>query len=260
MHLGYPEGSEGWLEQCDVCNQWVEIAKLLVQVSHRPKNAGSNDFAYWRYAAAGWSCTAVDEGAIAWADESFWIQVNKDNTTEQKGYQTWSGTGTFSADAAVDVSSWTTAVFRFQFGWHHTELNPGGTVAFGSKKGAGVNLLRTVTTKAGGRYGAQLTVSDIAAADQSAQTFYITVTPTTATAKWFITNLELIKNVTLPLDPLRAATLIKTTGSTVDRNYSTPLVGLKTCKDCRRPRPRVKRDVERVRDRYPHLRRDIGVD
>jgi hypothetical protein len=233
------------LDRCDVCGKKTHKVDLVRTQVEFLAAAGSNYFTYSSYDTNGWTLvTGTSAGTISsgpYADRMRIVVSDGNTSTESFGTQTWTVGAGFSVysgnvqikSAAVDISSWTSFVVAYDFGFYDRETNVANLTPAcliyntdGATGGTSVNT--RLRWSMGGRYWGTMSVSDVdSALDTSAAVFHLTVRTHTGGEKVWIDRMQLIKNATRP------GTFVPTSGSTVDRTDTASVTMRKVCPSCR---------------------------
>jgi hypothetical protein len=251
-------------DRCDVCGRNVH-RKDLIRTQVRFLNAaGQNYFVTSTYDSTNWACNGTDKGNIAIGPngdaETVSISIADGSAvTERNGEQTWSGSAKdFRSITAVDVSGATTFCVSAEIGpWFpassgdsefdggHAAQTGEVTVAMGLCDADGNNkaLQRTWTAqRSQARVWFQMNVADIASPLASSGIYvYFTITLSASGPYWYVTSMQLEKNVTSP------GVFKPTTGAAVDITDTKTLTVRKVCPRCREPLLRESQQFGRPR-------------
>ena len=108
-----------WVEQCDVCGRWFKIETLVRQLQIRHRYAGANYCTRSRYNPTDWTVTADYLGDVSMGRPRWRHIVDPTDGAPSRmadGASSFWGDSTLQHDAAIDMSTWTTAVIEGQFG------------------------------------------------------------------------------------------------------------------------------------------------
>lgn len=231
------------LDFCDVCGNETHRMDLVRTQVRYMSITGQNYFTYSVYNTSFWTCDATDAGAISIGSSNAnqcRFKVPDDNTlVEINGAQTWTGSGTFRSNTAVDVSGATNITMSAHVGPYQANTDPETTFVMGLCDSAGANksAQRSFTTKSSMRIWFTMAVSSISSPlSSSAAYFYVQATPATG-KKWWVEDLQLEKDVTKP------GTFAPTNGSAYDDTESQRITVCKVCPSCREPLQNIKTGI-----------------
>ncbi len=222
------------LDRCDVCSKKVHRRDLVRTQVEFLAPAGSNYLTYSSYNTSGWTTdgSITDRSTISvgpYADRAR-VRVADDNTlTEILGSQTWSGSGYFYSDTAIDGSAWTSLVFAADVGPYHRSTAPSTTFTLSlcNDGGGGAVSLASFTTMGDMRAWGTINIADLPE-DKTSSTLYFRIDAAPQTSQyWWVDRIQVAKDVT------SLGTFIPTSGSSVDRDDTTMMTVRKVCTSCR---------------------------
>ena len=227
---------------CDECGR--EVARKDAVRKLRPYGipAGTNLLLYSSYDSSFWSCGATDRGEISmglYKDRFRARPVEGSATSEERGAQTWRGTGTIRTTTATDASGLTNVCFSQHIGAYHSQAEKIFSAVLGCCDSAGNNKVAISTWTIRGaqqawwsRTQAELTALGLTS---SALYFYTTVTMETATSDWWV-DLSCVQDAESPgsFQPYTSGTAVDYAGP-VYTEYKIPVL----CPECA-PEPILK--------------------
>ena len=187
----------------DATGQAYPRRNLVLSKRKYQQLQGENYLLYSSYNSSFWTVdTASDAGTVSagcYLDKNR-CRVNLDNTVTELGEQTWQGTGVFRSSTATSLTGWTTLYFSFEFGGYYQSTTQTFTVKAGlcAAGGAGKQEVLSLTVTAPRRLKFNLPIASITATPVAACYFYVSVTPSVATGKWYIIDAQLEKDKATP--------------------------------------------------------------
>lgn len=119
-------------EQCEVCGRWFPVTQLIRQTHILRREARDNHLYYSRYSSAGWEIDTDALGDISQGrSRAYWKIHPYKNANMADGHESFWGDGELVAVDEVDLTTFTTALLRGQFGTHQATKKPGLTIEFG---------------------------------------------------------------------------------------------------------------------------------
>jgi hypothetical protein len=260
--MGRPPVIGHQLDRCDICGEKKHKIHLVRTNVEFLAAEAQNYFTHSSYNSAAWETPSygTDAGVISigpYGDESR-VSISSDNTrTEISGSQTWNigaavgdYTGLFRIQSAsIDISSWTSFVFSFDWGFYQQDQNPDATAWFYVYDADGVNgnITKKYLRGSGGRYWHTVNVADInSSCDLTRMTFYILIGAHSGGEKVWFDRVQLEKDVT------KMSAFVPTYGSSIDRTDTPMMTVRKVCSGCWEPllskTERYGREAEKITD------------
>lgn len=231
-------------EECGIeCHRRDAVRKLR-PYGYIASLGTQNVLTYSSYNSDLWTCDSADAGrvSIGLYPEQYMPTWSGTTGTEARGSQTWTGSGKLRTSTATNISSMTNVLFGIHVGAYHAQTTQTLTVVSGCCDASGNAIAGTSSTFTvnGARFcwWTQTLASLVAAGVTAASAyFYISVTISGATSKWWADGALLYDGTTKPIGrPQTRGSAKSKTGMGFD--WTVPIL----CPDCARERLLVERD------------------
>jgi len=207
-------------DQCEVCGGWFPVSELIRQTHILRREARDNQLYYSRYSSAGWNIDTDALGDVSQGRSRMYWKIHPyKNANVADGHESFWGDGELVAKDTVDLSAFTTALMRGQFGTHQTTRKPGLDIEFGFyyDYGGGSEVRYSLGTRQdveGNLAWITDDLSSISPGHIAALSAFYNVTTYDDQQIWWVENMRLQKDATEP-----GLTTALSTGSPIDDSF-----------------------------------------